>query len=189
MSTAYPWVEPPWPRKALPREQLEDRIQQLLGSTNMCVLATVGAKGQPIASPIEYHADGLDLYLLPDPGTPKLRAMQADPRVSVAVHGAYHGWHSARGLQVFGRAQIIEPHAPGWERGMAVFRWYEWMRDLGMDTSKPFERQVCRIVPEKILYTETWLWKLGYAAKQRWKRMPARTTRRPAARAAARKAK
>jgi len=189
MSTAYPWVEPPWPRKTLPRAQLEDRIQQLLGSTNMCVLATVGGKGQPIASPIEYHADGLELYLLPDPGTPKLKAMQADPRVSVAVHAAYHGWHSARGLQVFGRAEIIEPHAPGWKRGMEVFRWYEWMRDLGMDASKPFERQVCRIVPEKILYTETWLWKLGYAAKQRWERMPARTTRRPAARAAARRAK
>jgi hypothetical protein len=154
MSFAYKWVEPPWPQKALPRDQLEDRIAQLLGSTNMCVLATVGEKGQPIASPIEYYADGLTLYMLPDPGTPKLKAMQRDPRVSVAVHGAYHGWHSARGAQIFGRATILEPHAAGWKRGM--------------DAGKPFERQVCRIVPAKILYTETWLWKQGYHAKQRW---------------------
>ena len=75
MSTAYRWVEPPWPLTDLPREQLEDRIQQLLGSTNMCVMATVNAKGQPIASPIEFYADGLDLYMLPDPGTPKLKAL------------------------------------------------------------------------------------------------------------------
>jgi nitroimidazol reductase NimA-like FMN-containing flavoprotein (pyridoxamine 5'-phosphate oxidase superfamily) len=169
MSHAYKWVEPPWPQQVLPREQLEDRIQQLLGSTNMCVLATVGRNG-PIASPIEYWADGLDLYMLPDPGTPKLKAMQRDPRVSIAVHAAYHGWHSARGLQIFGTAHVIEPHAPGWKHGMKIFRWYEWMHDLAMDTSKPFERQVLKVVPHKILYTETWLWKLGYSAKQKWER-------------------
>ena len=112
MSTAYRWVEAPWPMTELPREQLEDRIQQLLGSTNMCVMATTGKNG-PIASPIEYYADCLDLYMLPDPGTPKLKALQRDSRISVAVHGAYHGWHSARGAQLFGRAEIIEPHAPG----------------------------------------------------------------------------
>jgi nitroimidazol reductase NimA-like FMN-containing flavoprotein (pyridoxamine 5'-phosphate oxidase superfamily) len=182
MSFAYPWVEPPWPGKSLPRTALADRIEQLLASTNMCVLATVGKRGQPIASPIEYYADGLDLYMLPDPGTPKLAAMRRDPRVCVAVHGQYHGWHSARGAQIFGRAQIIEPHAAGWDRGMKVFRWYEWMHDLGMDTSRPFERQVCRIVADRILYTDTWLWKQGYRAKQTWTRRTGRTTRRPASR-------
>ena len=170
MSVAYRWVEPPWPQKVLPRARLEDRIEQLLGSTNMCVVATTGKTGQPIASPIEYYADGLDVYMLPDPGTPKLKAMQRDPRVCVAVHGAYHGWHTARGLQIFGRAQIIEPHAPGWKRGMEIFRWHEWMSDLGMDARKPFERQVCRIVADRILYTDTWLWKQGYKAKQEWER-------------------
>lgn len=170
MSKAYPWVEPPWPTAAMPREQLEDRIQQLLGMTNMCVLATTAADGQPIASPIEYYADGLDVYMLPDPGTPKLKAMQREPRVCVAVNMAYHGWHSARGAQLFGHAEVIEPHSPGWEHGMQIFRWHEWMSDLGMDTSRPFERQVVKIVPDRILYTETWLWKLGFGAKQRWQR-------------------
>jgi hypothetical protein len=32
------------------------------------------------------------------------------------------------------------------------------------------QRQVVKIVTDKILLTETWLWKLGYAAKQRWER-------------------
>ena len=107
MSTAYKWVNPPWPQKVLPREQVQDRIEQLLASTNMCVVATVTKGGQPMASPIEYYADGLDIYMLPDPGTPKLKAMQRDPRVCVAVHGAYHGWHSAHGAQLFGRAQML----------------------------------------------------------------------------------
>jgi len=170
MSVAYPWVEPPWPDKPLPREQLEDRVQQLLGTTNMCVLATTHSDGQPIASPIEYWADGLDIYMLPDPGTPKLKAMQREPRVCVAVHGDYHGWHSARGVQLFGRAQIIDVGEPGWEHGMRVFRWQEWAKDLGMPTDEPMQRQVLKVEVDKILYTESWLWKLGYSAKQRWLR-------------------
>ncbi len=170
MSFTYPWVEgPPWPDKEMPREQLEDRIERLLAETNICVLATIGKAG-PIASPIEYYADGLDVYVLPDPGTPKLKAMQRDPRISLAVHREYHGWHSARGLQYFGKVEVIEPHAPNWDHAMKVFRWHGWMSDLGMDTSKPFERQVAKIVPERILYTDTWLWKQGYSAKQVWRR-------------------
>lgn len=167
MSYAYPWVEAPQPTKALPREQLEDKIMELLGAHNMCVMATIGKNG-PIASPIEYYADGLDLYMLPDPGTPKVKALERNPEICVAVHGPYHGWHSAKGAQFFGKAELIEPHAEGWDHGMKVFRWYEWMSDLGMDTSKPFERQVMKVVPYKILYTDTWLWKSGYGAKQRW---------------------
>jgi nitroimidazol reductase NimA-like FMN-containing flavoprotein (pyridoxamine 5'-phosphate oxidase superfamily) len=174
MSVAYRWVEPPWPNKIMPREQVQDHIEKLLASTNVCTIATVGKNGQPIASPIEYYADGLDLYMLPDPGTPKLKAMQRDPRVCAAVHGPYHGWHSVRGAQIFGRATIIEPHAPGWDHGMEIFRWYEWMHDLAMDTSKPFERQVCRIIAERILYTDTWMWRSGYKAKQVWEREPRR---------------
>ena len=158
------------PDKALPREQLEDRIQQLIGSLNMCVLSTFGKDG-PIASPIEYYADGLDIYCLPDPGTPKLKAMQKDPRISYAVHHpisrlAQRSWRA--GIRPCRRSS--KRNAPGWEHGMKVFRWHEWMTDLGMDASKPFERQVARIVPDRILYTETWLWKLGYGAKQVWRR-------------------
>jgi hypothetical protein len=168
MSTAYPWLEPPWPEELLPRDQLQDRIEQLLASTNICVMATINKAGLPVASPIEYWMDGLDLYCLPDPGTPKLAAMQRDPHISLAVHGQYHGWHSGHGLQYFAKVEIIEPHAPGWDHGMKIFQWRPWMEDIGLDASKPFERQIAKITPYKILYTNTWLWKQGYKAKQVW---------------------
>jgi hypothetical protein len=53
---------------------------------------------------------------------------------------------------------------------MDVFHWKPWVEDLGMDSSKPFERQVAKIVPYRILLTDTWLWKNGYSAKQVWER-------------------
>ena len=123
-----------------------------------------------MASPIEYYAGDLDLYMLPDRGTPKLTAMQRDPRISLSVHREYHGWHSGHSVQYFGHVEIIEPHAPGWDHAMKIFRWQPWMADLGKDTSKPFERQVAKVVPERIIYVESWLWKQGYSAKQIWRR-------------------
>jgi hypothetical protein len=90
--------------------------------------------------------------------------------MSLSVNLDYFGWQSARGLQYFAQAEIIEPHAPGWDHGMDVFHWKPWMEDLGMDSSKPFERQVAKIVPYRILLTDTWLWKNGFSAKQVWER-------------------
>ena len=101
-----------------------------------------------------------------------------DERVGPAAEGwlAAHyddvvAWRrTLHAVPELGRAEILEPHVRGWAHGMKVFRWHEWMSDLGMDASKPFERQVLKVVPHKILYTETWLWKLGFHAKQKWER-------------------
>ncbi len=170
MSKAYPWVEPPWPEKQLPKDELTDRIQQTLGLQNVGVLATIGKDGAPIASPIEYHADNLDLYMFPDPGTPKLLAMGRDPRVSFAVQLGWHGWQSGRSVQYFARAEILEPHTPEWEHGTQIFEWRQAAEELGMDASAPIEWQLVKLVPQRILYFENWLWKSGYNWKQWWHR-------------------
>ena len=85
MSNAHPWLdEIPWTTKKLPREMLEHRIQRALTLTNLGMLGTLGLNG-PIVSPLEFYADILTIYVLPQPGSPTLKAMQRDPRVSFAV--------------------------------------------------------------------------------------------------------
>ena len=72
MSNAHPWLEDiPWTTKPLPREQLENRIQRVLTFTNLGMLGTLGLNG-PIVSPLEFYADGLSVYIFPQPGSPKL---------------------------------------------------------------------------------------------------------------------
>ena len=170
MSKAYPWVERPWPEKELPKDQLLERILQLIGLKNTCVLATVAKDGSPIATPIEYGADSLDLYVTPDPGTPKLNAMKRDPRISLSIDLGYHGWQSVRSAQYFGRAEILEPHTAGWKHGMEIFKWRQSAEELSRDMSSPPERLLVKITPDRILYWETWLWKHGYGCKQWWRR-------------------
>ena len=167
---AYPWVVPPWSEEAMPRDELEERIHETLLLVNTCVLATINKDGKPIASPIEYYPDRLDLYMLPDAGSPKLLAMERDPEMSLAVHMNHNTWAHARGLQYFARAEILEPHAPGWDHGMEIFRWRGWAEEMEWSLDKPPELTVVKVVPHRILYTDTWLWKMGYSAKQTWRR-------------------
>ena len=85
MSAAHRWLEPEnWPKVPMPREALEARIERVLTLTNIAFLGTLGKNG-PIVSPLEFYADGLDVYVFPQPNSPKLKAMQRDPRICLAV--------------------------------------------------------------------------------------------------------
>ena len=84
MTTEHWLHQTPWPTQQLPRETLEARIEQLLATHWMAVLCTSGNNG-PIGSPVEYYAEGLVPYILPQPGSPKLKALQQDPRICVAI--------------------------------------------------------------------------------------------------------
>ncbi len=169
MSKAYPWVPPPHEDKSLSREQLENRIQELLHSINTCTLATLDTKGRPVASPIEYCAEKLNLYMLPDAGSPKLNAIERNSYVSLAVHNNHNGWSHARGAQYFGHAEILDVNTPGWEHGMEIFPWRIWADQMEWSLENPPSMQLLRVVPKRILYTETWLWKEGYAPRQVWR--------------------
>ena len=169
MSKAHPWVAPPHPDKPLPREQLENRILELINSVNTCTLATVSTAGKPVASPIEYTADGLELVMLPDAGSPKLKAMERDSYVSLAIHKSHNSWSHARGAQYFGQAVILDVDTPAWTEAMEIFRWRVWAEEMEWSLDKPPPLQLVRVRPERILYTETWLWKEGYAARHTWR--------------------
>ena len=155
--SAHPWlVETPWPTKQLPREEMTARIQHLLATHWMGVLCTIARSG-PIGSPVEYYADGMAVYILPQPGSPKLRALQADPRVCFAVHAANSGWASVRGAQLFGTARLLDPGTPEHAQAMTIYRWEPSAIQLGMSLDKPPQVQLLEIDPDRIVYTEHWL--------------------------------
>ncbi|HJP05581.1 MAG: pyridoxamine 5'-phosphate oxidase [Chromatiales bacterium] len=169
MSYPYPWIRPPYPDKELPRGELERRIQETLMMANTCVLATLSKKGMPVASPVEYYNDGFDVYMLPDAGSPKLTYMEKNADVSLAVHKNHNTWAHARGVQYFGKAEVLPPRSPGWKRGMEVFRWRVWAEELGQDLDKPPEQTLVKVRPQRIMYTDTYLWREGYGARQTWR--------------------
>ncbi|GIW10503.1 MAG: pyridoxamine 5'-phosphate oxidase family protein [Chloroflexi bacterium] len=168
-STAHPWLSQPPPTARLPREQLEDRIEQLLASQNLCVLATVDPRGNPVASPVEYYHEGLTIYFVADASSPKLRNLRRHPRVSAAIVAPYVGWASVRGCQLFGHARVLEPGTPEHAAGMEVYRWQSSAADLGRPVVEPPRVPLVHLVPDRIIYLESWLRKHGYASKQVWR--------------------
>lgn len=92
MPTTNPWLAGPAPTQELPREQLEERILNLLSSQNMAVVATVNRDGSPAATPVRYSSLGFEIFYSSWNTSVKSRNLRRDPRVSVGRGG----WLAAR---------------------------------------------------------------------------------------------
>ena len=114
MSNAHPWLEQiPWTTKPLPRDMLEHRIQRALTLTNLGMLGTLGLKG-PIVSPLEFYADKFTIYIFPQPGSPKLKAMERDPRVLLQLQIQWQAGHLPKALSCLGKRNYwIRGHPSG----------------------------------------------------------------------------
>ncbi|MGW4460857.1 pyridoxamine 5'-phosphate oxidase family protein [Micromonospora sp. NPDC004704] len=169
------WLAGPAPTAELPRERLRERILNLLSSQNMCVLATTGPDG-PLATPVRYYHHELTLYVTAQAGTPKLRNIAGDPRVSVGVFAPLVGQASSRGAQLFGTARVLLPGDDGFDDGMAVYRWQSDAVERGRSVSEAPRGPLLRIEARRVVYTEHWLRRDGFAPRQFWSAFAAPTT-------------
>lgn len=170
--SAQPWLtKTPWPSRQLPRDELTQRVEQFLATHWMGVLCTSGRDG-PIGSPVEFYAEGTVVYILPQPNSPKLKAMAREPRICFAAYGENCGWASIRGAQLFGRAEMLDPGTAGHRHGMSVFRWQASSVQLGRPLDQPPQMALLRLDPDRIVYTEQWLRKDGFGPRQIWLKDP-----------------
>ncbi|MCT2280569.1 pyridoxamine 5'-phosphate oxidase family protein [Micromonospora chalcea] len=169
MPLTNPWLTGPTPTRKLDRDRLEERILNLLSSQNMCVLATAGPDG-PLATPVRYYPLGFTLMFTAAPRSPKMRNIAADPRVSVGVFAPLVGLASSRGAQVFGAARVLGPEHPDRARHWAAFRWESEHAERGRSLAEPPEDPLVVIEADRIVYTEHWLRREGYAPRQHWRR-------------------
>ncbi|WP_197048378.1 pyridoxamine 5'-phosphate oxidase family protein [Streptosporangium roseum] len=170
LPVANPWLVGPSPVMALPRLQLEERILNLLSSQNMCVLATTGNEG-PLATPVRYYHQHLTLFFTSQAGTPKLRNIEREPRVSIGIFAPLVGQASSRGAQVFGHAEVLLPGSNDFDEGMAVYRWQSDAVERGRSVLEVPRNPLVRVVADRIVYTEHWLRRNGYSPRQHWSRI------------------
>jgi nitroimidazol reductase NimA-like FMN-containing flavoprotein (pyridoxamine 5'-phosphate oxidase superfamily) len=164
MPLTNPWLSEPMPAARLPRERLEERILNLLSAQNMCVLATAGPAG-PLATPVRYYSLDFAVMFTASPRSPKLRNLAADPRVSVGIFAPLTGLASSRGAQLFGEARVLPPDHPGRDRCWAAF--------CGENEHAERPRGTLVVIEtNRIVYTEHWLRREGFAPRQFWKRDP-----------------
>jgi Pyridoxamine 5'-phosphate oxidase len=172
MSAAHRWLDlANRPTGALPRDALEERIERVLTLTNLGFMATSGRNG-PICSPVEFYSENLDVYIYPQPNSPKVKALRHNPQMSFAVANSMAGWASAFGVQLFGAGELLEPGSPEWEHGMTVFKYPASNWEVGRPVDQVPEGELLRLRPDRITLTEHFLRRSGFAARQFWERDP-----------------
>ncbi len=171
MMVTNPWLAGPDPTKRLARDRLEERILNLLSSQNMCVLATAGSDG-PLATPVRYFHVGFVVVFTAASNSPKMRNIRADPRVSIGVFAPLVGQASSRGAQLFGIARILEPDDEDFPGYWSVIRWQSDHVERSRSLDDPPIGTLGVVAAERVVYTEHWLRRDGFAPRQQWHRTP-----------------
>jgi hypothetical protein len=169
MPATNPWLSGPAPEQCLARDRLEERILNLLSSQNMCVLATTGPDG-PLATPVRYYHLDFAVMFTASAASPKMRNIAADPRVSVGLFAPLVGQASSRGAQLFGCARVLGPGDAERDHFWPAFRWQSDHVERSRSLDAPPTDPLVVVEADRIVYTEHWLRRDGYAPRQIWKR-------------------
>ena len=169
MALTNPWLSGPTPTEALPRVELEERILNLLSSQNMAVLATVNKDGSPAATPVRFFSIGFEIFYTSWNESVKSRNLCRDPRVSAGVFAPLVGQASSRGAQLFGTARTLERSERGADHYWEALRWQSDQVERGRSLDEAPTDPITIITPTRILYTEHWLRRSGYAPRQTWR--------------------
>lgn len=169
MPVTNPWLAGPTPAGRLPHADLEERILNLLSSQNMAVIATVDHDGSPSATPVRFFSLGFEIFYTSWNESVKSRNLRRDPRVSAAIFAPLVGQASSRGAQLFGTARTLEREDPAVAGYWEAVRWQADHVERGRRIDEPPEDPLTIITPTRILYTEHWLRRSGYAPRQTWR--------------------
>ncbi|WP_020386936.1 pyridoxamine 5'-phosphate oxidase family protein [Kribbella catacumbae] len=168
MALTNPWLSGPAPTEKLDQERLSERILNLLSSQNMCVLATTGPAG-PLATPVRYYHLDFAIIFTASGRSPKMRNLADDPRISIGVFAPLVGQASSRGAQLFGDAVVLQPGTADFDRHWEAYRWQSDHVERGNSLYDPPESPLVVVNPHRIVYTDHWLRREGYAPRQFWK--------------------
>ncbi|XVX20030.1 pyridoxamine 5'-phosphate oxidase family protein [Actinomycetota bacterium] len=169
MPLTNPWLAGPTSDQELPRDQLEERILNLLSSSNVAVIATVNRDGSPAATPVRYFSLGFEIFYTSWNASVKSRNLRRDPRVSAGIVAPLVGQASSRGAQLFGTARTLEREDPAADPYWEAVRWQSDHVERGRPLDEPPTDPLTVITPHRILYTEHWLRRSGYSPRQNWR--------------------
>ena len=127
----------------------EGRIQQLLATRDVVVLATIQADGSPLAMPVWFLHDPDALTMISEADTQKVRNLRREPRVCVVAETGTPS--DFRGVIVRGRVEFLH-ESP--ERQALVFaflrKYHPALERRWGGKVMPQDRVMFRIVPTRV---------------------------------------
>lgn len=153
------WVEKDKVSTQMGSEELKKKIELFLKSHNTLALAT-GYDTYIRCTPVEYTFYKNALMIMSEGGK-KFIGLEKNSNVSAAVFDNYTGFGSIHGLQMQGKAEIIEPFSDDYNAFLAL-------KKIPVDAIKklPEPMPMIRIIPEEYDYLDSDLKKEGYSSRQ-----------------------
>ena len=93
--------------KRLSKDELRKSIIGFMEENCICTLATCSSN-IPRSTIVRYRSKELTIYILTEGGG-KVKNIRENPVVSASICGEYTGFQSVKSLQVWGKAEIIDP--------------------------------------------------------------------------------
>ena len=130
-------------------EQLRKDIVDYMAGHNLCTLAIADGKF-PSAHTVYYVSDGINLYFESDHDSKKIHILKSNPRVSLTIDEDYADWSKLKGIQLFGRAVILdESHRD--RLNEAFIAKFPGLKDMG---GIPIHHLFIKVVPERIYWMD-----------------------------------
>ena len=155
------WEEKEKTGRKLEKAKLQEQIERYLCSKNTCALAT-GTGEYVRCTPIEYSwHDGC--FWMSSEGGKKFIGLAENPNVCLAIFDPYEGFGKLRGIQVSGKAELIEPFSP-------LYLAHADHQKIPIQALRQLSHplHLIRVTPVQFecLFSE---WKeLGYSSRQTW---------------------
>lgn len=143
----------------MPEGELLDKINGFLAGHKVCALACAGA-GIVRNTPVEYlYAEGA--FWIFSEGGLKFKALHANRDVCLAVFDDNPSFGSLAGLQVTGRADVLEPFSVKYVHACEL-------RGIPAERLEklPFTMNIIKVVPVRYDYLDSSLKDCGYPSRQ-----------------------
>lgn len=134
-------------------------MKNFITTHNTCALAT-GCGEFVRCTPIEYCYMDEKFWLISEGGQ-KFRALEKNKNVCIAIYDSYSGFSSLGGMQVTGKANLVEPWSEEYLKLLAF-------KKLPAESLKklPHALYLIRITPTKIEFLWSEFKKMGYDPRQ-----------------------
>jgi len=129
---------------------LSKRITEYISGCPACTLATASADGDPSASTVFISNAGLDIYFNTAKDSQKIRNIQANPRISIAMQKVAFPKTDAEisGIQYNGTAIILAgDNLAGVPAGVLA-------RHKAFNSVKPGNSVIVKVTPKKIYFVD-----------------------------------
>lgn len=158
-SAANYWTEKDKESVQMSDDELRKRIVEFIKENKTCALATA-SNDMVRCTPIEYNYVDNSFYLFSEGGL-KFKGLKENKNVGLSIYASYEGFGKLKGLQVIGKAEMIEPFTEEYNK-VCEFR------KIPLDVMKklPKPMNLIKVNPESYDYLDSDLKQEGFGSRQ-----------------------